>query len=232
MTKKVKNSILTMAFLCTFFVGGNIAQASFPSIISVSATPIVSGISLNASINPNGRSATAWFEYSNSNYFINYNETPHTLVNGANYASYVFQTVSNLNPNTTYYFRAVSDNGENTVRSNVISATTLAQAFIPTNPTLNNTDDVMIVHIDGELPKLNDKITPNTTIPKTIKKESSSTSPTEDKKVNQAKIIDGTQLGANAIFGNDFLPNTLIGWSILILIILFIVLTFRKLKNI
>jgi uncharacterized repeat protein (TIGR01451 family) len=83
---------------------------SAPYVTTYSATNISdNSATLNAQINPNNSETQAWFEYGTSPNFLSYN-TNYSNIGSGNYSSNFNQTIYNLLPNTTYYFRAVARN--------------------------------------------------------------------------------------------------------------------------
>lgn len=79
---------------------------------------------LNASVNPGGMQTTAWFEYGTNPNLSTWTETQHESVGAYDYARTFSQTVYNLQPYTTYYFRVATNNGYNTYRAQILSFTT------------------------------------------------------------------------------------------------------------
>jgi hypothetical protein len=101
---------------------------------------------LNGSINPNNYPATTWFEYGTSPTLLETNSTNQIPAGSAGYISPFSQTVTNLSPNTTYYFRAVGSNYAGVVKSTIFSFTTteVASGINPSPtiaPTTQNTNN-------------------------------------------------------------------------------------------
>ncbi len=95
------------------------------SVTTQSATNVGSNSAVfNGSVNPNGYTTTAWFEYGTGSTLASFNETTHTAEGAANGSSSLVQSTTGLNPNTTYYFRAVANNSYGTVKGNISSFTT------------------------------------------------------------------------------------------------------------
>jgi hypothetical protein len=96
---------------------------------------------LKGSINPNGSSATAWFEYGISSGFQTPSVTTQLSVGSATYFLPFSQTIMNLSPNTTYYSRAVGRNYAGTVNGNIYSFVTpkdnIAGGGTDINPVIN-----------------------------------------------------------------------------------------------
>jgi len=116
-----KKIILGALVLCFAFVG-----------LKADAQSVTSAV-LNASVNPGGTRTTAWFEYGTNSSLNTWTETTHELIGAFDYAKPFSQTVYNLQPNTLYYFRVVTNNGYNTYRAQILSFTT------GTNYTTNQT---------------------------------------------------------------------------------------------
>ncbi|MFZ2205190.1 MAG: IPT/TIG domain-containing protein [Minisyncoccia bacterium] len=105
--------------------GGGGYYYSYVSVTTQNAGNISSNsVVLNGSINPNGYTATSWFEYGTSNTLANFSETSHISQGSANSYSALAQSITNLAPNTTYYFRAAANNSYGTRQGNIFSFTT------------------------------------------------------------------------------------------------------------
>ncbi len=116
-----KKIILSIVAICIVFAG-----------VKAEAQSVTSAV-LNASVNPGGTRTTAWFEYGTNPNLNTWTETEHQLVGTFNYAKSFSQTVYNLQPYTTYYFRVVTNNGYSTYKAGILSFTT------GTNNTTNQT---------------------------------------------------------------------------------------------
>lgn len=222
MKKIIKNTIFTIFSLSYLLMGANTALAGYPSILSTIGTPEIYSINLNVNINPNGYTTTAWFEYGTMPNLSISIQTPHFAVGATNYSSYFSQNITNLTPNTKYYFRAIADNGQYTNHGDIFSATTREAPLPVIVPPL-------IIHytpeekIKKETPKIKElKVIENTDTPKDN---------TDIKNLNNLSEQNNNKLSANAIFGLNFFPRTLIGWSMIVLIILVILLIVRKHLN-
>lgn len=101
-----------------------------PDIISTKANPGVTIVILEGSVDPNGATATAWFEYGTSETLNNYKETVHLHIGSSNFPTPVKANITGLMPNTTYYFRLASDNGQNTVKGKTYSFTTMKDEYM------------------------------------------------------------------------------------------------------
>ncbi|MBP6866243.1 MAG: hypothetical protein KBC12_01735 [Candidatus Pacebacteria bacterium] len=126
-----KKIILSVVVLCFAFAG-----------IKADAQSVTSAV-LNASVNPGGTRTTAWFEYGTNSSLNTWTETQHELIGTFNYAKAFSQTVYNLQPNTLYYFRVVTNNGYDTYRAGILSFTT------GSNNTSYNTNQTSYNYNDG-----------------------------------------------------------------------------------
>ena len=79
---------------------------------------------LNGSVNPNGSSTTAWFEYGTNPAFSSYSSTTSQSVGSGNSATSVSAVVSGLTAGTTYYFRVAASNASGIIRGSVLTFTT------------------------------------------------------------------------------------------------------------
>jgi len=97
----------------------------YATVVTQNATSITANSAiLNGTIDPNGHTTTAWFEYGTSSNLSTVNETIHVNQGGSYNASALAQSISGLIPSTTYYFRAVANNTYGTVKGNIYSFTT------------------------------------------------------------------------------------------------------------
>ncbi|MBI5220545.1 MAG: hypothetical protein HY978_01750 [Candidatus Liptonbacteria bacterium] len=113
------------------FFGG-----SQPSVQTSPATGVAQNTgTLNGQVNPNGADTTAYFEYG-----INPNSltlTTNPLSVGSGSGSYnLTQQLLNLQPGTTYYFRAVARNSYGTAYGQVLSFATLGSTAVGQVPTV------------------------------------------------------------------------------------------------
>ena len=79
---------------------------------------------LRGEANPRGDSTRAWFEWGRSSSNLN-RETSDQSVGGGNNATEFSSSISGLDPDTTYYFRAIARNSFGTVRGDIRSFDTL-----------------------------------------------------------------------------------------------------------
>ena len=134
----------TNAYNCNYYNCYNINQ---PSVTTYSATQInATSVVLNGYINSYGSYATRWFEWGvNTDYF--YNTTNKITQNS--YPGNFSESLYNLSPNTTYYYRAVAQNsnGGGIVYGNIAVFSTTAPVVYNTNQntTTTTTKDTTIV---------------------------------------------------------------------------------------
>lgn len=96
---------------------------------------------LDSSVNPRGNPTTAWFEYSTDMNLYSPIKTPTIAIGSSNYEVPFSQKVTNLVPNTVYYYRVVANNKVATVQGNILSFITAPNNTIAntTNTFVNNT---------------------------------------------------------------------------------------------
>ena len=90
-----------------------------PNVTTYSATNVSTNYAtLNGYVNPNGSSANRWFQWSTSSSFLSNNTNKvYQGLTGRNINHYL----TGLQPNTTYYFRAVAQNSNGIAYGNVLS---------------------------------------------------------------------------------------------------------------
>lgn len=119
--------LLTLLFAAFGFSQSTFAAA--PTISSVAATNITStSAQLNGSVNPNGASTTAYFQYGPS---TSYGSTTSSVTLNGTTPQNISSTWSGLAPNTTYHFRVVAISTDGISTGNDAAFTTSATA--PTN---------------------------------------------------------------------------------------------------
>ncbi len=96
--------------------GAPLVNTNSASVISTSSA------TLYGSANPNNSFATGWFEYGTSGSLGN-TTSSFTLGSSNSYQSYS-ATIFNLSSNTTYYYRAVAQNGYGTAYGSLLTLTT------------------------------------------------------------------------------------------------------------
>ena len=116
------NSCGNSNFSSTYYFT-TVAACNPPSVTTSAAANITqTSATLNSTINPNGQSTTAWFQYGLTTSYGS--ETAHESV-GTGSISYP-KTVSGLSPGTTYHFRVVAQNACGITYGGDLTFTTLA----------------------------------------------------------------------------------------------------------
>jgi len=120
-----------------------------PDVTTRNATNISSGsATLNGRVDGNGSSARAWFEYG-TNTNLGYSTSQNSYGSGStNYN----RSISGLIPNTTYYFRAVAENSQDTVYGSILSFNTgniFVNNTISNQPTVIISADLMDIAFNG-----------------------------------------------------------------------------------
>lgn len=101
---------------------GNSNNGSSPSVSTYAATGVDQySATLNGRVDGNGTYTTRWFRYGTSTGYMNM--TTSSVNNGSGSRS-VSEYVSNLNPNTTYYYQTVAQNSYGTIYGSTQSFTT------------------------------------------------------------------------------------------------------------
>ncbi|MCX6875427.1 MAG: hypothetical protein NTW21_16715 [Verrucomicrobia bacterium] len=126
-------------------LGAEVSFTTPAQITTEDATPITyNGATLNGTVDPNGVATTAWFEWGTGTSYGT--ETAHHSA-GSGYATFS-ASITGLEPNATYHFRAVANNGTDTVQgpdrvfTTPVQITTEAATDVAsTTATLNGTVD-------------------------------------------------------------------------------------------
>ncbi len=96
---------------------------SSPAVLTSPATNISQNVAtLNGQVNPNGWQTSYWFEWGTSQSLGN-TTGAQSLGSGTSYLA-VFNSISGLQSNVTYYFRVVAQNQYDTVRGSILSFST------------------------------------------------------------------------------------------------------------
>jgi murein DD-endopeptidase MepM/ murein hydrolase activator NlpD len=106
-----------------------------PDVTTTAAGTVTSTTAiLGGSVNPQGTVTNAWFEYGTSSTLSSYYSSSPQLIGSGNSRASVYETLSGLNPNTIYYFRAAASNNAGTSKGAIQSFTTSAT---PTTTAVN-----------------------------------------------------------------------------------------------
>lgn len=151
----------------------------------------------------NNGNVMVWFQYGTTTNSLNTVTVSQQLYGES---SNFNQKIIGLTPNTTYYFRAVAQNGQ-TVDYGDIRALTTKKTIV-----VGNGGGTTVVHAASNKTQY---VSDNTSSVEEV-------APIEN---------DRSNLGALAFFGYDFFPNTMLGWILLIIIILVIILLARRYQN-
>ncbi|KKT22783.1 MAG: Peptidase M23 [Parcubacteria group bacterium GW2011_GWB1_43_8b] len=130
----------TLSFTTT---GGGGGGGSAPAVNTNSATNVgQTYATLNGSVNPNGASASYWFEYGTTTGLGN--TTQSQSAGSGSSSQNISYAISNLVSNTTYYFRVVAQNQYGTAQGSILSFTTTgggggggSTPLVITNPASN-----------------------------------------------------------------------------------------------
>jgi hypothetical protein len=110
----------TYGNMLNFVTTGGGGYGSMPFVSTNSASNVNNySATLNGAVNPNGTNANAWFEYGPTQ-FLGYTTNFQSVGNNNNLNT-ISGYLSNLNPNTTYYFRAVAQNQYGTSYGTILS---------------------------------------------------------------------------------------------------------------
>ncbi|MCP2501017.1 MAG: hypothetical protein NCA08_05570 [Deltaproteobacteria bacterium] len=104
-----------------------------PTVTTSAATSVTSGGgTLNGSVNPNGRSTTAWFEWGTSPSLATFSSTSTQALGSGSSSQAVTANLTGLVGGTTYYFRAAASNSAGTSKGSIASFSTTSAAVAPT----------------------------------------------------------------------------------------------------
>jgi len=248
----IKKGIFIFFALGLVLSFGQPAKAQSLYVTTTNATPSSYGAVMHGSVNPNGYTTTVWFEYG-TYYDLGYsNQTPHEIIGAAPVDTMYSYSAQGLQPNTTYYFRLVANNGYETQRGNISSFVTgyqqqvNQQYYYPTTtqyyyqqPQVINTQGTTeVVHntkyIVTDTKYVQNTATQNTNTNTTVSTNQNYTNPnyvnpnlyTTTPVVSTAYTTNSNL--ANPLFGASFLPNTIYGWILLLILILLIVWVARR----
>ena len=115
-------------------IGAFEVQPSGPVATTLAASQVTSsGASLNGTVNPNGTTATAWFQWGISPSYGN--STPSTNAGAGSSAIPLGAAVTGLVPSTLYHFRAAATNSASTNYGNDLTfITTIIPPVVTTTP--------------------------------------------------------------------------------------------------
>ncbi len=140
----------------TQYGGGQTGQA--PIVSTNTASNISPNFAtLNASVNPNNSSTNVWFEYGVTQ-SLGYT-VGSQFAGSFNYSTNINSYLSNLSPNTIYYFRAVASNSQGTTYGSILSFTTTGDHQFIGNAPIVNTSVATFIFSNAAL--LNGLINPN-----------------------------------------------------------------------
>jgi hypothetical protein len=202
-----------------------------PTITPVSVT--ISGktsVSLYAKVAaPSWGSMPVWFEYGETSATGITTSVSSVYSQGGSYLPFIAR-VENLNPGSTYYFRAVATEGGVTVYSpvNTVTIPGASTAVAGTTNTGTNTT----TNTNTNTSTTNTNVVRETvviTVPAETKKVASATTVTKKAETTTVKdepVNEVTNANSAAVIGsgNEALPQTLIGWIGLLIALLVIVL--------
>src|ERR1035437_6054200 len=149
----------------------------------------------------NTSKADGWFEWGTTPALGNI--TPTTPVGGAPAIRHT-NTITGLDPGTTYYFRSVAQNSYGRSEGVIMSLVTSGSA---------------------------QAVQQNTTATKTPAKITNTNTTAVDKNPNASPTPSNSQLGASAAGAGSFLPNSLFGWMILFILILLLFILSKHLHS-
>ena len=101
--------------------GGGSTNANEPDVTTRSATGVSStSATLRGEVDPNGDDTDAWFRWGTSSSNLNRTTSQQDVGDGTNDVSYS-ANISGLSANTTYYFRAIAENGEGDDQGSILN---------------------------------------------------------------------------------------------------------------
>lgn len=103
----------------------SVSVVQAPDVTTEAANGVTAtGATLNGSVNPNGSPTQAWFQYGTNATLATFTETAMQSIGSGTAATPVFATIANLQPVTTYYFRALASSASGTAQGSILSFTT------------------------------------------------------------------------------------------------------------
>lgn len=230
----------------SFLAVGIFASTTFANMIPEANTSNVEVNTFDATVygivRPNGTLTTAWIEYGTDFNLNSYDESTHLFIGSQNTNKPIKIKLSNLKADTIYYARMVADNGRVKVEGNIM--------LFKTNPRIEN-QTVTIVNRNTQtinntpIRIVNNTIPVNTQtqiITKTIDVvPSTSTIILDQNTINRNNTNNNTNwqyqdnytennLTANSLFvlKDTNLPHTLFEWLLLVLIVIAIIITIKR----
>lgn len=128
---------ITQKLIIVFFILGFLTTIVGKAHAATTYVNSNDEITLNGSVNPGGSHTTSWFEWGNQPDLNTWNETTHIYVGATDYAVPVSATLVNLDRNTTYYYRIVSENNQTINKGNISSFSTNSSGKISKVTTKN-----------------------------------------------------------------------------------------------
>lgn len=232
--------------------GSVVAVALFFGVNAFAQTSPTTAV-LNATVNPGGAPATAWFEYGTDSNLSNYMETKHESIGSYNSSRSFSQVINDVMPNTVYYFRVVTNNGYNTYRAQILSFTSGTDTVYTNYNTVNTTSYVNTNQVSYQPITTYQAVTtyqpvttykPVTTyqpvtgavayqpINNTVAYQPVNTVPVKTGIVTSTQTQKSTLAAASVLGTGSFLPNTFFGWLLLLILVLAILVLARRLVRV
>jgi hypothetical protein len=117
-------------------------QGMAPKVVTVDAVPGQNSASLSGTVNPNGDSTSAWFEWGLTQSLGN--TTPLESVGSGNSDISINKYISSLQPNTTYYYRAAAQNNFGTAYGAILTFTTQGSFGSPPSVITTGASDITV----------------------------------------------------------------------------------------
>ncbi len=100
----------------------------YPAIVTIGSSNITNNsATFNGTIDPRGYSTIVWFEYSTTSTFETHTDSTHVDIGSEDQKSNFVQNISDLAPNTIYYFRAAAENTHGPRKADAMSFKTLEE---------------------------------------------------------------------------------------------------------
>ncbi len=122
MNRHVSLFILACFSIAIFFASCEVAPSTAPTVTTASVSLATSdGATLSGSVNPNGSSTSAWFEYGTSSTLSSSSTTVSESIGEGTSTVNLNQSITGLSSNTTYYYRIVASNSAGMNRGSILS---------------------------------------------------------------------------------------------------------------